>query len=559
MFLREKKIYNNNQTYTYLQIVESVKKKGKVKQNVLLNFGNITYWPPEKMERLIDDLALYTGYHHRGGLSEGDIDPQGTLDYGAHLLLDIIWKQLSLGKFWKRYLSKRVLGFEVEMAIKAMVYNRLTDPKSKLALDEWIKRQYIPGVDPDMLKVHHYYRALDVVAESKDEFEEWVYAHITNLLNFDLSLVFYDLTSSYFEGEGPEIACPGYSRDNRPDCNQIQIGLLVNSDGIPISHVVFDGAVSDQRTLPEVISQMLSRFNIKQCIFVADDGIVNTATMSLVRDAGYKTIYSASMHKEKSVQDILEQAPEFNSRSSPWKKIKDNLWVWELPEKIDGYRITIAFNPIRQKSQRVKRERWLTESKSYLNSFNAKTKRGAKKNNQKVEMQIDKWLRRKGTRKYFEFSRKGPYRLKFSQKESAIQKTSAVDGMMVLRTDSEKLSTAEVALGYRTLTQVEAAFKEIKNFIKLRPIRHWTDLRVKGHVAVCVMAYLIESILDNLLTQSKIRMTARRALGLFSSLTVVKLNLAGKQLYKTTQPTEDQLELLRIIGLSKFERILTKT
>jgi len=281
--------------------------------------------------------------------------------------------------------------------------------------------------------------------------------------------------------------------------------------------------------------------------------------MSLVRDAGYKTIYSASMHKEKSVQDILEQAPEFNSRSSPWKKIKDNLWVWELPEKIDGYRITIAFNPIRQKSQRVKRERWLTESKSYLNSFNAKTKRGAKKNNQKVEMQIDKWLRRKGTRKYFEFSRKGPYRLKFSQKESAIQKTSAVDGMMVLRTDSEKLSTAEVALGYRTLTQVEAAFKEIKNFIKLRPIRHWTDLRVKGHVAVCVMAYLIESILDNLLTQSKIRMTARRALGLFSSLTVVKLNLAGKQLYKTTQPTEDQLELLRIIGLSKFERILTKT
>jgi len=281
--------------------------------------------------------------------------------------------------------------------------------------------------------------------------------------------------------------------------------------------------------------------------------------MSLVRDAGYKTIYSASMHKEKSVQDILEQAPEFNSNSSPWKKIKDNLWVWELPEKIDGYRITIAFNPIRQKSQRVKRERYLTESKSYLNTFNAKTKRGAKKNNQKVEMQVDKWLRCKGTRKYFEFSRKGPYRLEFSQKESAIQKASAVDGMMVLRTDSEKLSTAEVALGYRTLTQVEAAFKEIKDFIKLRPIRHWTDLRVKGHVAVCVMAYLIESILDNLLTQSKIRMTARRALDLFSSLTVVNLNLAGKQLYKTTQPREDQLELLRIVGLSKFERILTKT
>ena len=208
-----------------------------------------------------------------------------------------------------------------------MVYNRLTSPRSKLALSEWIKGQYIPGVIPDNVKVHHYYRALDVLEEGKEQLEEWVYNRITNLLNFDLSLVFYDLTSSYFEGNGPQMACRGYSRDDRFDCNQIQIGLLVNSDGIPISHVVFDGAISDQKTIGEIISQMLNRFEIKQCIFVADDGIINTATLSEVKDAGYNTICSTSMHKENFAQEVLKQSPKItlDSDPSPWEKVKDNL------------------------------------------------------------------------------------------------------------------------------------------------------------------------------------------------------------------------------------------
>jgi hypothetical protein len=307
MFLREKKIYNNNRTYTYLQLVESVREKGKIRQDVLLNFGNIDCWPQEKLRKLIDELAIYTAYNRPKGLSEEDIDPDDAPDYGPFLLADIIWKDLGLDRFWEQYLKSRAIEFEVEMAIKVMVYNRLTAPRSKRALDEWINGQYIPDVRPDDIKAHHYYRALDVLEDSKEQLEQWIYNHITNLFNFDLSLVFYDLTSSYFEGDGPEIARRGYSRDHRPDCKQIQIGLLVNGEGIPISHVVFDGAICDQKTLPHIIWQMLERFNIKQCIFVADDGIVNTATIGQIKDAGYNTICSTSMHKEKSVQGILEQ------------------------------------------------------------------------------------------------------------------------------------------------------------------------------------------------------------------------------------------------------------
>lgn len=557
MFLREKRISCNNHDYTYLQLVESVKVEGRVKQNVLLNFGNLEDWPPEKFRKLLDDLTVYTGY--RRGISEDEIDPEQALGYGPHLLCHLIWQRLGLDRFWQRCRRKHKIKFELEMAIKAMVFNRLTEPQSKLAASQWIQQQYIPGVDPAKLSPQHFYRALNVLEKVQEELEQWVYDRITDLLNFDLSLVFYDLTSSYFEGEGPALACHGYSRDHRPDCHQIQIGLLVNSDGIPIAHLVYDGSLSDQETLADIIKAMRLRFHLKRCIVVADDGIINTATAGAVKQAEYQTIWAAQMGKETAVADILRQAPDVAAAGAAWEKVKDNLWVWELPNppgRLNDYRVVIVFNPIRQQSQRKKRERRLLETQAYLETFNARTKRGAAKNDRKVERQIDRWLRAKGTAKYFDCRRHGPYRLEFSRKESAIARDRLIDGMQILRTDAQHLTTTEVALGYRTLTQVEAAFDEIKNFIKLRPIRHWTDLRVKGHVAICVQAYLIESIIENILSLSRMPITARKALGLLSPLKVINLNLAGKVLHKTTRPTDEQLELLKYAGLVKFERMI---
>jgi len=559
MFLREKRINKSGTIYTYLNLVESIREKGKIKQKVLLNFGNVNHWPPEKLKKLSEDIAIYAGETAVSGLTEDEIDPEVALNYGPFLLADLVWQRLKLSEFWQQVLSKRSIEFEVEMAIKIMVYNRLTSPKSKLSLDEWSDEQYIPGVDTDRVKVHHYYRALDILQETKDQFEKWVYDHITDLFNFDLSLVFYDLTSSYFEGDGPEsLARFGYSRDHRPDCKQIQIGLLVNPDGIPISHIVFNGAVHDLKTLPSIISQMTHRFHINECIFVADDGILNISTLKEVQKAGYRFICSTSIHKENFAKEIIKEIPPFDAGSEPskWLKVKDNLWIYEYPQKIDGHRICIAFNPKIKDSQSEKRQRRIKESLAYLDSFNENTKRGAKKDNQKVEGQIDRWLRKKGTRKYFTFHRKGPHQLEYTLLKSVVEESESLDGVMILRSDSDTLSTEDIAKGYRTLTQVENAFNEIKNFIKLRPIRHHTDIRVKGHVAVCVIAYLIESILDNTLSQSRLKLTARKCLEKLSPLKIVKLNLAGKTIYKTTTLKDDQLEVLKTMGLKRFDRIV---
>lgn len=559
MFLREKRINKNGSVYTYLNLVESVRQNGKIKQKVLLNFGNIEHWPEQKLKKLSDDIAIYIGQTAASKVTEDEVDPEIALNYGPFLLAEQIWQKLKLAEFWKEVLSKRSIEFEVEMAVKIMVYNRLTSPGSKLSLDEWSNQQYIPGVIADQVRVHHYYRALDIIEESKDKLENWVYARISDLLNFEVSLVFYDLTSSYFEGEGPKnLARYGYSRDHRPDCRQIQIGLLVNPDGIPISHIVFNGAVHDQKTLPDIISKMTQRFQINECIFVADDGVLNVSTLDEVKKAGYQFICSTSMHKESFAKEIMKKIPACHpgAESSEWHKIKDNLWIYEYPQKIDDQRICVTFNPKRQDSQAKKRQKRIGETIAYFESFNQETKRGASKNNQKIENQLEKWLRKKRTDKYFTFQRKGPRQLEYRLLKSKIEEAEALDGIMILRSDSDKLSAENIAKGYRTLTQVENAFNEIKNFIKLRPVRHYKNSRVKGHVALCVIAYLIESLLETMLTQRNIKLTARKALEKLSALKIVKIKLADKTIYKTTAPKNEQLELLKTIGLKHFDRLV---
>ncbi len=554
MFLRTVKVKKGNRTYNYLKLVESVRKKDKVIQKILVNFGNVNYWPAEKLKKLSDDLALLSGLSEKGGLTEDDVDPQSCYDYGPFLLAECIWKRLELSAFFQRAIQDRLFEFEVEMALKVMVFNRLTRPSSKLALQEWLKGQYIPGVSSQKLKVHHYYRAMDILEQEKEGLEQWVFPRITDLFNLDLSLVFYDLTSSYFEGSGPPLASWGYSKDHRPDCRQIQIGLLVNRDGIPISHFVFDGAQSEQRTLPEIVKSLRERFPIGECIFVADDGILNGKTAPLLKGSGLRGIWSTGMRKEKYAQEVISSLPE--PEGEDWQEIKKNLWIYELPEGIRGQRGVVAYNPQRRKAQRVRREEKIQESLKYLASFNEHSKRGARRNREKTERQIDRWLRLKGARKYFSFKRKGPYNLEYQLNKEVLARQTSLDGMMILHSDAGKLSPEDIARGYRTLTQVEDAFDEIKNFIELRPIRHHTDPRVKAHVAICVLAYLIESLLEKAFDWAGMKLTARKALEQLASLKVVQIDLAGKKLQKTTQPTPTQLKLLEVAGLDEFSRIV---
>jgi len=559
MFVREKTVKHRQGNYTYLQVVESYRAAGRVKQKVLVDFGNITHWPQERLQRLLDKLNLYLDESYVPKIEQ--VDPQQARGYGQFLLLDTLWRRLDLPQFFQKVLRQRRFEFEVEAALKVMVFNRLSNPKSEAALDQWARQQYIPGVDPSLIGKHHYYRALDLLCDVKEQLEQWVFARITDLLNLDLSLVFYDLTSAYFEGEGPEgLAARGYSREHRPDLKQIEIGLLVNPDGIPISHQVFKGSMPDIKALPDVLKKLRKQFRIQRVILVTDNGIINTSTIEQVEDADFEFICSAAMNRELFVHKLLDQAqplPTEAAGAEGWKQLKDNLWIFEIKDSSSPYRHVLALNPNRRRKNIQKRRRRIAESQAYFQSFNEDTRRGRNRDNRKVETQIERWLKAKGTLKYFSYRREGVRKLRFKRNPEAIARDEAVAGIIALRTNSERLSTDEVAIGYRTLHQVEHVFELLKNFIKLRPIRHRQTVRVEGHVAVCVLACLFGQLIETTLSQSGHKMTGRRAIELMKSLHAVSFELGSRRLTKTTKLEKEHLKLIKIFNISDFSRILT--
>lgn len=550
MFFRKLICKKGGQKYTYLKLVENYRLRGKILQRTLVNFGNITSWPREKVKELIIKMSQITNVE-RPGFFE-DVNPESVLEFGPHYLINHFWEKLDLSNLLQHQINGKKVSFDVIMAIKTMVFNRLINPKSKYQVNEWAKDQFIPDESKvNTLKVHHYYRALDYLTEATKPIEKAIYNKVVNLFNLDLSLIFYDLTSSYFEGNGCPLANWGYSRDHRPDCKQIQIGLVVTKDGIPIAHEVFEGNIKDQTTLGKTLEELRTRFNINQCIFVADDGIICNSTFEELENANYKYITSLSLRKSKEATALISLLPKIEE----FQKVKDNMYIKELT--IDnGFNYIAVYNPIRAEQTLLSRQQRIAESESFLERYIKKPAKHKMTKPDKLLLQIVKHLRRNKTYKFFHVEHIKDGKFSYTKRADMIKREESIDGLQILKTNAKELTSREIALGYRTLAKVENAFNEIKNFLRIRPIRHFTDIRVKGHVFVCVIAYLLEQLIEQALESKGVKISASTVLEKMLSIKVVTNELMGQTIRKVVAPTTEQKQILKSVGIIEVPTIV---
>lgn len=547
MFLRTLTNRKGVRPHTYLKLVENRRRDGKVVQKVLINFGNITNWPEEKVKALIEKLSLFFEIEKPPFFE--DVEPYQSLNHGEALALDAVWRRLNLSQLIDSLLADKKVEFQVSQPVKAMVFNRLIEPRSKRGVVSWLKGQCIPDIDAE-IPSQHYYRALDYLVEIKDPLEKAIHGLITDLFTLDLSLVFYDITSSYFEGNNCRLAHKGYSRDHRPDRKQIEIGLLVNNEGIPISHSVFEGNVKDHQTLPEILKAMQERFRIKRCVFVGDNAFCTPNSINDLVEAGYEYILSIKLRMNQQVMELLAKS------LPPLKKftrMQENLFVKELPSNGE-IRFIACCNPVRAEETRKNRERRLKESETFLKQFSLPRKKNQTKDREKIHLQIERFLRKKRTLKFFKYDYRKECDFSYHIRKDQLQQEERIDGLLVLQTNSQDLKAEDVATGYRTLLEVEDAFREIKSFIRIRPIRHWTEFRVRGHVFICVLAYLLEKLIEKSLKENMIDLTAKAALEELSSIKVVVNELMGRRLRKRTEITPRQLSIYRVLGIESVPK-----
>ena len=535
MHIKTTRRRRGDKTYEYLSLVESVRQGGRNTHRTLLRLGEVTALRESgELERVI---AALSNHVERDRLNLAAMTAEDARSVGSIAAVEAVWERLGLGTWFAKVGAER--GAEVlAEAVFAMVANRLIDPCSKRRLPEWVERDVVMGdgwIEPSLAQ---YYRALDAVAEAKAATETELYARLCDLTNMDLSMVCYDLTSTYFEGDvRPSDRFPsrafGYSRDHRSDRPQIMIGLLCTGDGIPIAHHVFAGNTNDAATLPAVLADLAERFKVGRITVVADRGLISTANIDVVANNGFDHILATRLHRDAACAEALTLAA---GHGVTWIEVPTARSRAAEVRLADGTRAVVVTSDARQARDTARTADLVTRTEAKLLALEDRVRAGRLRDPGKIGRAAQRILGPSGIARLFEVEISDGHFV-YHYNEAAQDYETLLAGRYVLTTSltPAQASTTRIVTAYRELLNVESRFRTLKDFLHLRPVRHFTEQRVAGHVAVCVYAAVIETLIGKALTAAGVTdpdiddqdLTAQRALRELNRIRSVTLTHVG--------------------------------
>ena len=543
MFTRIVEVPRKNKTYRYLRLIENYWEKGKTKQRVVANFGNVENLDVKKIDSAIASLLRYSSGHFK------DIRKLKTInvkELGELLAGEKFWLQLGMEQILRRLIPDTHLEGNAPLLIKTMVLSRLIEPLSKLALAGNYQRLALPELENVSFQPHHFYLAMDELIPHKDRIEIALHEREKDLFSMNLNLVFYDLTSSYFEGDSCPLAHRGYSRDHRPDREQVVIGLLVTDEGLPLAHQVYAGNTKDSNTLNDQINCLKKKFGVKNCVFVVDRGLVTENNLTELVSEGYQYIVALRKRKRSLFQPVLA---ENRARLQPVEGQKNLLGFETKVAEFGEDRVVFYHNSEKAEVEARHRRERLDKAKTRLKEIQALFTSGKRVDAEKLLQQAARYLERKKLARFFRLKTDENKGITFTLKREAVDFEAELDGLFVLRTDRKDLSIAQLVSAYKTLARAESAFKELKDFIELRPIYHWAEERVRAHIFICVLSYLIETCIEIKLKEKGLEITACKALNILSEIKLVDQEIEGMKLCSYSQPSAVSRRIIKALGL----------
>lgn len=484
--------------YTYLEMVYSERRNGKVQQERVCSLGRLEDLQKSgALDRMIAKLAEVT--KHRWVRAESlELGTPWAKEYGLMLLMRRLWQDVGLEKVINGLQRQSAIEVSVSETLLAMVVNRLVMPGSDCDTYAWLQGQvYAP--EWQELELHHLYRSLDFLDKHMPVIEEQLFCRLRDLFSLELKLVLFDTTSSYFEGRGPAgLATTGYSRDKRPDRVQVIIAVLMTRDGIPVAHYVFPGNTADINAFRQALADVKGRFPLDgQVVVVADRGVVSEPLLQALENEEQEYIVGIPLHKWKAAGKVLGWPGRYH-------EVAENLRVKEV--QLDGRRYIICHNPEREPEDARRRVEIVAALEKELTGGD-----------------LAKLAKKKGYGRYIKIEEKGKAGINWRW----VERDARCDGKYLLRTATE-LSPTEVATAYRELWRVEAAFRNLKSGLEIRPMYHWTPPRVRGHIGVCFLALVVESVLARLLRNHGCQDSVSTIIEALQQVRAVRVELEGQ-------------------------------
>jgi transposase len=471
-----------------------------------------------------------------------------------------LWRQLDLGEI----LGRAGLSERACLVSELMVLNRLIFPLSELAMPDWIRRTAmgdIVGTDFSELNEDVLYRNLDKLYAKREQIERELSEREKTLFNLDDMVYLYDLTSSYFEGQAetnPQ-AKRGYSRDRRPDCKQVLVGLVLDRDGFPKAHEIFQGNRQDRSTVGEMLDVLEKRMGKHPgSTVVVDRGMAYEENLEQIRAHGLHHLVAGRQSERNQWLDDLEQAdweevirmPSSRNRSQKKSRV-------EIKRRQKGSEVYIlCLSEGRQEKDRairVKQEGRLIED---LERLKGRVEKGHLKKTEKIHQAIGRLQERyPRVARYYQIQYQvQPQRLSWQEDIEKKAIAEKLDGSYVLKTDRQELTSDEIWRTYMLLTRVEAAFRSMKSPLMERPIFHHLKHRTQTHIFLCILAYHLLTAIEKRFLDQGIHTSwwsIRQQLSTHQVATIVLPTNNGTvlRIRKGGTPEPEQKEIYRILKI----------
>jgi transposase len=576
MYIRKSTRTYKGKTYTNHLLVESVQTAKGPRQRTICSLGSLEPAPAEDWLGLAHKLhAALEGQESLSGSSteirawvekarnkkkstvRSDEDPsrstvtiepdkvqveQAREAGPVHVGLQL-WRQLGI----KQILQEAGLSSRASRLTEVMTLNRLICPSSEHAMPDWIRRTALGDIlqeDFSELEDEALYRNLDRLHPNRERIERELAEREKTIFNLKDTVYLYDLTSTYFEGQAranPQ-AKRGYSRDKRPDCKQVVVGLVLDRDGFPKAHEIFDGNRQDRTTVKEMLDSLEKRTGRKPgSTVVVDRGMAYEENLKQIRDHGYHYLVAGRQSErnawlaEFEQEEGWEEAIRTPSPRNPFQK-KTRVEI-KRQQKGDIVYL-LCRSEGREEKDRAIREKQEAKLIADLHRFQQRVAQGRLKKESKIQRAIGRLLERyPRVARYYEISYDAIQK-NVSWNELADRKATAqkLDGSYVLKTDRQDLTADEIWRTYILLTRVEGAFRDIKSPLMERPIFHHLQNRTQTHIFLCVLAYHLLAAIEHRFLQA----------GVHTSWGTIRDQLRTHQVITIVLPEDDQGRVLTI-------------
>lgn len=579
MYLRHTTVRKNGKTHSYWRLVRSVRRGRKVVQETVAQLGELDAQGRARARSLAlrimgrdEQYELFEATAGRGEPVVVRLDRirlERARRFGDVWLAWRLWRALDLDRFCDEQLDAGREQVPWPAIAAILVIARLCEPASELHIaEDWFRRTALDdllGVPVERINDDRLYRALDHLLPHKGALEVHLKERLGALFELDYELLLYDVTSTYFEGqaEGNALARRGYSRDHRPDCKQVCIGLVVTRDGIPLGYEVFAGNRTDVTTVEEIVTTMERRYGQARRVWVMDRGMVSAENIAWLQGSQRHYLIGTSKSELKKFAAQLADRQD-------WRQVRDGVEAKVCAGPDGSETFLLVRSAERQQKEQAMHARFCERIETALGSLQRRIERAQKPvDRSATERQIGRLLGR-NSRAAARYAIRlvddqilpAGLRLEWSRHAEWDDWSRHSEGCYVLRTNLRDWTSEALWRTYIQLSEAEAAFRINKSELSIRPIWHQREDRVLAHILVCFLAYVLWKTLEQWQSRAGLGNSPRTVLQELAAITSTDVILPtaaapGRELRLrcVVRPDRAQAMLLERLGLRLPERL----